>query len=332
MWESFWGQTLARWRTEGMPADADSYAYFGLDSTCTTSIDWTAQFPTEVIEDAEAYTILRNANGALEKRFKDHDATPHWWDFALTDRASWEEIRPRMQWNESRVNLGAAKQANQQNSHLFRMYMPATCGFEAFKYLMGMEGILIALAEDPDWALDMCMTTADMCIDGLEYLLGHGLEFDACFVTEDMGFKDKGFFSQRTYRDVIMPAQKKLNDACHSHGLKTLLHTCGMNMELVPHYIEAGYDVLNPMEVKAGMDIFELKRRYGDALCLWGGIDVRAIAHPDPAVLQKEIREKVTMAKQGGGYIFASDHSIPSDVSLARYQYMLQLARRYGTF
>ena len=67
-------------------------------------------------------------------------------------------------------------------------------------------------------------------------------------------------------------------------------------------------------------------------LCLWGGIDVRAIAHRDPAVLEKEISEKVTMAKQGGGYIFASDHSIPSDVSLARYQHMLELARRYGTF
>lgn len=332
MWEGFWASTLERWKSEGLPADADPVKYFGLDEFNVTSIDWTLQFSEEIIEETDEYTIKRTNCGALSKAFKKLDSTPFWSDFALRDRATWEELRERFDWNETRVDLPAAKASYQEKRDLFQLYLPSCVGFEKFKYCMGMEGILMALAEDPDWVQEMCMTTADMAIDGLEYLLGEGFEFDIAFVTEDMGFKDRGFFSPRTYREVIMPCQKKFNDFCHARNMKVMLHTCGQNMELVPLYIEAGYDVLNPMEVKAGMDIYKLKKDFGEVITLWGGIDVRKIADPDPKMLEDEIRDKVTMAKQGGGYIFASDHSIPDNVSLDQYRYMLELGHKYGKF
>jgi uroporphyrinogen decarboxylase len=331
-WESYWGATLNRWRREGLPSDADPTAHFGLDPAHHTGYDWSLQLPTELVEDADEYTITRTNNGSLQKSFKGHDSTPLWWDFALTDRASWEELRPRMGWNETRLDLPSAKAAYHARRDLFQVYACCCLGFEKFKYLMGTEGILVALASDPDWAREMCMSTARMALDGLDYLMGNGFEFDAVFVTEDMGYKGRPFFSPRTYREVIMPCQRAFCDVCHERGIRVMLHTCGQNMELVPLYVEAGFDVLNPMEVKAGMDIFALKRDYGDVLTLWGGIDVRAIADPDPSVLEREIMEKVTMAKQGGGYIFSSDHSIPENVSLQQYECMLALGRRYGSF
>jgi len=331
MWESFWGSTIARWKEEGLPEGADLYAYFGLDPTHTTGIDWTCQFPAETIEETDEYVISRTTNGVMQKSLKGHDSTPLWWDFPLTDRASWEEIKPRMQWNESRIDLKAAKQAWEANRDKFCTYMPACLGFEKFKYTMGTEGVLVAMAENPAWAREMFDSTAELAINGLEYLLGHGFEFDAAFVTEDMGFAGRGFFSPAAYREMIMPCQKRFCEFCHARGMRVMLHTCGQNMELVPLYVEAGFDVLNPLEVKAGMDIFRLKRDYGDVLTLWGGIDVRAIANPDPAVLEKEISEKVTMASKGGGYIFSSDHSIPDDVSLEKYKWMVELGKRYGS-
>ena len=332
MRESFWESTLARWRKEGLPENADLGERFGLDPIHGTSIDWTLQFPTETIEETDEYTISRTNNGVMQKSFKGIAGVPLWWDFTLTDRGDWEELKPRMQWNESRIDLPAAKAAYEANRELFCVYTPACLGFEKFKYVMGMEGVLMAMGADPAWAEEMFMSTAQLAIDGLDYLMGQGLEFDAAFITEDMGYKGRSFFSPGMYREIVMPCQKRFCDYCHARGMKVLLHTCGNNMELVPLFIEAGFDVLNPLEVKAGMDIFELKKDYGDALVLWGGIDVRAIAHPDPAVLEKEIAEKVTMAKQGGGYIFGSDHSIPDDVSLERYDLMMQLAHKYGTF
>jgi uroporphyrinogen decarboxylase len=102
--------------------------------------------------------------------------------------------------------------------------------------------------------------------------------------------------------------------------------------KLIPQFIEAGYDCLQPLEVKAGMDLVQLKQDYGDRLAFMGGIDVRAMAHPDPAVIEREIRTKIPVAKQGGGYIYHSDHSVPDNVSFAQYQRVIELVHRYGTF
>ena len=332
MWENFWATTLERWKREGLPDGADLHKHFGLDRTHATAYDWTLQFPREVMEETDDYIVCRNTNGTMEKAFKGHESTPGWWDFPLTDRASWEELKPRMMWDDSRIDLQSAKATYEANTELFQIYMPACLGFEKFKYLMGMENILMAMASEPDWCREMFMSTAQMATDGLDYLMGHGFEFDAAFVTEDMGYRDRGFFSPRTYRELIMPCQKLFCDYCHARGMKVMLHTCGQNMELLPLYVEAGFDVLNPLEVKAGMDLFKVKKEFGDVLTIWGGIDVRAIENPDPTVLENEIREKVTAAKQGGGYIFSSDHSIPDSVSLERYQYMLELGREYGSY
>ncbi|MCR4427634.1 MAG: hypothetical protein NUW23_15880 [Firmicutes bacterium] len=315
-----------------MPEGVDPVAYFGLDPTHTTYVDWTCQFPAEKVEETDDYVIARSADRVMTKNFKGRISTPLWWDYPLTDRASWEELKARFAWNETRVDLPKAKAAYDAHRDRFQIYCQPCVGFERFKYIMGMEGILIALAADPDWVREMIMTTAQLAIDGLEYLLGHGFHFDAALVTEDMGFRDRAFFSVRTYREVIMPAQKRFNEYCHARGIRVMLHTCGQNMELVPHYVEAGFDVLNPLEIKAGMDPLRLKKDFGEVLTLWGGIDVRAIANPDPSVLEREIREKVPALAKGGGYIFASDHSIPDNVSLQQYQHMLQLGRHYATY
>jgi uroporphyrinogen decarboxylase len=90
--------------------------------------------------------------------------------------------------------------------------------------------------------------------------------------------------------------------------------------------------VLQPLEVKAGMDLVKLKRMWGDRLSFMGGIDVRAMADPDPAVIEREIAEKVSVAKAGGGYVYHSDHSVPDNVSFEQYQRVIELVRRYGSY
>jgi len=96
--------------------------------------------------------------------------------------------------------------------------------------------------------------------------------------------------------------------------------------------IEAGFDCLEPLEVKAGMDLIELKKNFGDWLTFMGGIDVRAMAHLDPAVIEEEIRTKIPVAMKGGGYIFHSDHSVPHNVSFQQYEHTINLVKKYGTY
>jgi len=78
--------------------------------------------------------------------------------------------------------------------------------------------------------------------------------------------------------------------------------------------------------------LLALKKQYGDRLAFMGGIAVRAMAAADPAVIEDEIRTKLTVAKLGGGFIFHSDHSVPDDVSFQQYQRVVELAREYGAY
>ena len=121
-------------------------------------------------------------------------------------------------------------------------------------------------------------------------------------------------------------------DFFHRHDMPVILHSCGCVKALIPSLIEAGFDCLQPLEVKAGMDLMELKERYGDRMSFMGGIDVRAMAHPDPKVIEEEIRTKLPAAKKGGGYIYHSDHSIPKNVSFQQYQRVMALVEEYGQY
>ena len=103
-------------------------------------------------------------------------------------------------------------------------------------------------------------------------------------------------------------------DWAHNHGIVARLHSCGNIMPLLPDVVDTGVDALNPLEVKAGMDPIKLKKEYGDKLVLHGGIN--ALSWNDADVILDEIKQKLPILKENGGYIFSTDHSIPDNVSL----------------
>jgi uroporphyrinogen decarboxylase len=80
------------------------------------------------------------------------------------------------------------------------------------------------------------------------------------------------------------------------------------------------------------MDLVEMKKEFGDRLAFMGGIDVRAMAHPDPSVIEEEIRTKIPPAMKGGGYIYHSDHSVPDNVGWDQYRRVIDLVLEYGSF
>ncbi|MFO7947194.1 MAG: uroporphyrinogen decarboxylase family protein, partial [Armatimonadota bacterium] len=197
-------------------------------------------------------------------------------------------------------------------------------------WTVGYERMLVAMVQDPDWARDMAQTQLDCNIGMMEMIWDRGYEFDCVRWPDDMGYRNGLLFSKDAYREVLKPVQKQMCDWAHNRGVKTLLHSCGNIMELVPELVEIGIDALNPLEQKAGMDAFELKENFGDRLVLEGGIDVRTMT--DGQEIEEEIRTKVETLKQGGGYIFHSDHSVPEDVSFADYCRIMELARYYGSY
>ena len=89
--------------------------------------------------------------------------------------------------------------------------------------------------------------------------------------------------------------------------------------------------IINPLEAKSGLNVAELKEKYGNKLAFFGNIDVQKMSSQDKNVVEDEIKNKLSLFRNGG-YIYHSDHSIPPEVSFERYKFVMDLVKKYGSF
>ncbi len=330
--DSPWATTIARWHEEGLPEDQSPHQCFGYELSGYAP-DLSLRFAHETIEETDEYTITRNANGALRKSWRHATSTPECIDFVIRTRADWEEHKHRMAMSRDRINFEAAlkAQAAARAKGEFWVYR-GVMGYDKTQGIVGSENLLMSMIEDPGWVAEMFMAGADLICETAEEMIGGGLEFDGAYLCDDMGYRNGMLFSPRTYREVLFPAHKRVCDFFNGRGLPVILHTCGCVNEVVPDLIEVGFACLQPLEVKAGMDLVQLKRDFGDRLAFMGGIDVRLMAEGDPEKLEQEIESKIPFARQGGGYIYHSDHSVPDNVSFESYKLVMELVAKHGKY
>ena len=316
-----------------MPADVSVDDYFGFEMS-GLDIDASFRFPYEIVEETDDYIIDKGGWGTTAKNWKNATSTPEMIDFTITTRAKWEEYKPLMlEWDDKRVDWeGTRKHYEASREKGKWITYNGAVGYDRTQAFVGSERLLMAMAEDPAWVKDMTDTEAEIVIRGAEEMLAKGIDFDGGFFFDDMGYRNASLFSPRMYREISMPGHKRIVDFMHSHNKPVILHSCGNVKELVPSLIEVGFDCLQPLEVKAGMDVIELKKLYGEKLAFFGGIDVRKMRHPDPAVIEEEISSKIGFAKKGGGYIYHSDHSVPDDISFQQYCRVIELVKKYGAY
>jgi uroporphyrinogen-III decarboxylase len=120
-------------------------------------------------------------------------------------------------------------------------------------------------------------------------------------------------------------------DESHAHGLPVIYHGCGNVKRVFEDFIEVGIDAYNPLEFKAGLDVIALRRQYGHRIGFCGNMDVLLWAQGSQEEIKKTVLTKLNAAR-GGGYIFQSDHSVPSNVSGQNYDYVVKLVREYGQY
>jgi uroporphyrinogen decarboxylase len=178
----------------------------------------------------------------------------------------------------------------------------------------------------------MAEVYATVTIDLLEIVFQREGLPDGLWVWDDLGFKHRPFMSPAMYREILFPAHKRLFDFARGRKLPVILHCDGFVEPLVPHLIEAGIDCLQPLEVKAGMDLLRLKRRYGERLALIGGMDARALVANDLTLVKRELEGKLAAAMAGGGYVLQVDHSVPNQVRYETYKYFVQTGLQIGAY
>jgi hypothetical protein len=146
-----------------------------------------------------------------------------------------------------------------------------------------------------------------------------GNKVQAAFVTgTDFGAQRGLFISPNAYRDLYKPFHKAVNDKIHAlTNWKTFNHSCGAVSELIPDFIEAGFDILNPVQCSAtGMDPKRLKSEFGKDMVFWGGgVDTQqTLPFGSPDEVYNEVRERIEIFSPGGGYVFNAIHNVQSNV------------------
>jgi uroporphyrinogen decarboxylase len=315
-----------------MPSEIPIDEYFGFE-LCGFGADLSPRFPVRVLSRDDQWIVESTADGGTRRNHRDRSTTPEVVDCFIKTREDWETVKARLEPSVTRVNwVSLHNDIERQRSEGRFVTFNAAVGYDRFQSLMRTEDLLMALVTDPDWVRDMFTTHASLVVEMAKIVFAQGYRFDAAFLYCDMGYRNASLFSPRTYRQVQFESDRMLYDFFHSHDMPVFLHSCGRVSELIPQLLEAGLDCLQPLEVKAGMDVVALKREYGRDLAFMGGIDVRAMSDPDPNVIEDEIKRKFDVAMRGGGYIYHSDHSVPKDVSFQQYQRVMELVQRYGTY
>ena len=337
LFEHFWGHTQQKWAEQGhIQPGEDLATHFGFDMSMSWAFNMTADldFVPEVLEETDETVLTRDGNGAVLRRHKLHASTPEHVDFAVKDRAGWEElIKPLLKPEPRRINFEGYSEAKQAAADAGRFFCWSGPNiFELMHPVCGHEYMLMGMGLDPDWVSDMVMTYAQLTVDLLDALFAECGEPDGIWYYEDMGFKGRPFMSPQMYADIVQPGHALTFGHAHSHGLPVIVHSCGYVEGLVPGLVEAGMDCLQVMEVKAGMDPLKLKREFGDRIAFCGGMDARNLVANDRAAIEAELVEKVPAFMEGSGYILHSDHSIPTTCDYETYRYFVDEGLRLGTY
>ena len=212
------------------------------------------------------------------------------------------------------------------------------CGCNLFEwgtFLRRIDNFLMDLILEPEqveWLLDALMeqhlaTLAKVCeaVGDVVDILRFG---------DDLGTDQGPFMAPEIYRRLFKPRHKILCDYVKRHSkMHTFLHTCGSIYKLIPDLIEAGYDIINPVQTNArDMEPERLKREFGKDITFWGGgVDTRAVLNrATPREVREQVLQRLAIFAPGGGFVFNTVHNILPDVPPANIVAMFEAIREFN--
>ncbi|HOW72035.1 MAG TPA: uroporphyrinogen decarboxylase family protein [Phycisphaerae bacterium] len=347
--EFFWTNFIHRAKRENhLPHNFDPYRYWDLDMVVINPNMDPHIGGVCVVEDSEDRKVVKTGFGATIE-MRSCCPMPAYRDFETKTFEQIDALRFDDPGDERRFRVAIDDQINAVGDAL-NLGLPAWidridayagdfCVFgsvcephEMLWRIIGTENALLKMGEEPGRIARFIERLGDFLVGIAEAQIAVGGErLAGLYIWGDVAYVKGMFFSPRYWREVYKPQLKRICDVVHSAGLKAIYHGCGNASAVYEDMIEAGVDAYNPLEAKAGLDVVELKRKYGQRWSFNGNIDARVLATNDRGRIRREVLTKLNAAK-GGGYIIQSDHSIPENVDFASYDYMVQLVREHGRY
>ena len=198
-------------------------------------------------------------------------------------------------------------------------------------YLMGFENLLMSFITQPAFA----ESVMDLVFEINKTIIKNAIKMGVNIVVlgDDYASNIGPFVSPMIFKKFILPKLKEMVDIIHKEGAYCIKHTDGNIWEIIDMIVNTGIDGLNPIEPTAGMDIGEVKKKYGNRICLIGNIDCQALlSFQLPEEVDKVVKECIKKAAPGGGFILSSSNSIHSSVKPENFIALLNAGRKYGKY
>ena len=200
-------------------------------------------------------------------------------------------------------------------------------------WFMGMERFMLALHDQPDLVAALMRRIGEIqhgCV--MHLLQEHRGCLGAVVVSDDLGHADGLMVAPDFLREHLFPWYRELCTECHRHELPVVFHSDGKLDQVIPDLIECGFNGLHPIEPRA-MDIREVKRRYGDRLCVLGNIDLAfPLALGSPEDVRAEVRSLIEDCAAGGGLGVGSGNSVPEYVPYENWMSLREATLEFGPY
>lgn len=329
--------TMQRWRKEGLPADEHFNTQFGFDRIESIPLnpgyseDLDAVWPrpaTRVVERSLEWHIVENELGGRYKIWTDREiGMSQWIDFPVRDRQSWERFKPWL--NPDQPSRYPEYWDDLVRTWRGRDYPLGITGGSYYGWLrdwVGMENLALWYYDRPDLVHEIVDYVADFVIRWTARALRDVPDIDFASIWEDMCMKTGPLISPELYREFHLEPMRRVIKVLREAGVKLItLDSDGKVDALIPIWLEAGVDVVYPIERASGCDPVRYRAEHGKRLRMYGGIDKRVLRDGVPRkAIEEEVAAKVGLIREGG-YVPMVDHAIPPDVPLENYRYYRRL-------
>jgi uroporphyrinogen-III decarboxylase len=286
---------------------------------------WSSGPPTTIYEDAETL-LQRDALGRTLKLCKLAATVPLPLDFPVKCMDDWLRLKPLFEFREERIDpqaVAAARQA-QNDGVLVIGRLPG--GWDIARELMGEEAACVAYYEQPELMHDILATAGTTAVRVFQRVT-ETLTIDQLYVHEDLAGRSGPLVGPSQIRQFVRPYYRRAWDLLSSRGTRLFnLDSDGNVNAVIEPFIECGVNAMHPMEPAAGMDVVQVRGRYGRRLAVLGGIDKHVLRRSKDEI-RRELEYKMQPLMQQGGTVFGLDHRIPNGTPLENYRYYVAVGR-----
>ncbi len=340
-----WAQTRERWRAEAPDAVKDfKWSWFeeepalGLDRREFIPVDYgfIPAYEPEVIEETDEYIIARNAKGIVTKALKAgavggaRMCMDQYLSFPVSRPEDFPEVKKRLAAAApERYPADLDARIEPWRGRDCPLVLGRNCAANGFYWrareFMGTEALSYAWYDYPALMHEMMEFFADFIIETSRPVL-EKISVDYFTLNEDLSMKAGPLLSPDTYREFIFPHLKRMVEFFRSRGVKYFaVDTDGDPTVLIPLMMDAGVNVIWPIERASDVSPQEWRRRFGRELRLWGGVDKRVLPQ-GPEAIKAHLREFIPLIEEGG-FIPTIDHTVPPDVSWDDFRYYMDAKR-----